>query len=82
MTATGVRGVLLDIEGTTSSVAFVYEVLFPYARRELADFLRRRWGEPAVARACDLIARDAGAPSLAAWVAASLPSPLGGEGSG
>ncbi len=68
MTAPGVRGVLLDIEGTTSSVAFVYEVLFPYARRELADFLRRRWGEPAVSRACERIARDAGAPSLAAWV--------------
>jgi enolase-phosphatase E1 len=67
MTATGVRGVLLDVEGTTSSVAFVYEVLFPYARRELADFLRRRWGEPAAARACEMIARDAGAPSLAAW---------------
>ena len=67
MTATGVRGVLLDIEGTTSSVAFVYEVLFPYARRELADFLRRRWGEPDTARACERIAHDAGAPSLAAW---------------
>ncbi len=59
---------LLDVEGTTSSVAFVYDVLFPYARRELADFLRRRWDEPAVARACDMIARDAGAPSLSAWV--------------
>ena len=62
-----VRGVLLDVEGTTSSVAFVYEVLFPYARRELADFLRRRWSEPDAARACERIARDAGASSLAAW---------------
>ena len=68
MTAPGVRGVLLDIEGTTSSAAFVYGVLFPYARRELADFLRRRWGEPDTARACERIARDAGAASLAAWV--------------
>jgi len=56
----GVRGVLLDVEGTTSSVSFVYEVLFPYARRELADFLRRRWNEPATARACAMIARDGG----------------------
>lgn len=55
-----IRGVLLDVEGTTSSVAFVYEVLFPYARRELHDFLRRRWAEPAVARACATVARDAG----------------------
>ena len=57
---TGIRGVLLDIEGTTSSVAFVYEVLFPYARRELADFLRRRWAEPDTVHACERIARDAG----------------------
>ncbi len=64
---TGIRSVLLDIEGTTSSVAFVYDVLFPYARRELADFLRRRWDEPDTARACERIARDAGAPSPAEW---------------
>ena len=64
---TGVRGVLLDIEGTTSSVAFVYDVLFPYARRELTDFLRRRWAEPDTVHACERIARDAGAPSPAEW---------------
>jgi enolase-phosphatase E1 len=68
VTAFTVRGVLLDVEGTTSSVRYVYDVLFPYARRELDDFLRRRWGDPAVARACELMARDAGAASFAAWV--------------
>ncbi len=65
------RGILLDVEGTTSSVAFVYEVLFPYARRALADFLARRWQDAAVGRACELVARDAGAPSFAAWVGPS-----------
>jgi len=55
MTAPGVRAVLLDIEGTTSSVQFVYEVLFPFARRELTDFLRRRWGDADVARACEKV---------------------------
>ena len=34
------RGVLLDIEGTTTPIAFVYEVLFPYARQQMADYLR------------------------------------------
>ncbi|HBI45371.1 MAG TPA: acireductone synthase [Planctomycetales bacterium] len=63
MIASGLRAVLLDIEGTTSSVQFVYEVLFPFARRELTDFLRRRWGDPDVARACEMIARDAVARS-------------------
>ncbi|MEI9926600.1 MAG: acireductone synthase [Sphingomonas sp.] len=33
------KAILLDIEGTTSSIAFVAEVLFPYARKHLADFI-------------------------------------------
>lgn len=34
-----VRAVLTDIEGTTSSIAFVAEVLFPYARDRLPGFV-------------------------------------------
>ena len=33
------RAILLDIEGTTTPVAFVYETLFPYARRQLRRYL-------------------------------------------
>ncbi len=33
--------VLLDIEGTTTPIDFVYDVLFPYARKNIADFLSR-----------------------------------------
>ena len=58
MTAFAGRHILLDIEGTTSSIAFVADVLFPYARRELESFLRRRWDEPEVARARALLAKD------------------------
>ena len=36
-----VRAILLDIEGTTTPVAFVYEVLFPYARLHVREFLQR-----------------------------------------
>jgi enolase-phosphatase E1 len=36
----GIRVVLLDVEGTTTSVSFVYDVLFPYARAHLAEVLR------------------------------------------
>ncbi len=39
--AQGVRGVVLDIEGTTTPIAFVHEVLFPYARTNLRAFLSR-----------------------------------------
>ena len=35
----GVRGVVLDIEGTTTPISFVYDVLFPYARKNLRAFL-------------------------------------------
>ena len=36
----GVRAVLTDIEGTTTSLAFVKDVLFPYARDALPGFVR------------------------------------------
>jgi enolase-phosphatase E1 len=54
------RAFLLDIEGTTSSVSYVYDVLFPYARERLRDFLSANWNDPQVERARGLIARDAG----------------------
>jgi enolase-phosphatase E1 len=36
----GVRAILTDIEGTTSSLAFVKDVLFPYARDALPAYVR------------------------------------------
>lgn len=32
--------ILTDIEGTTSSIAFVHDVLFPYSRARIADYVR------------------------------------------
>ncbi len=40
--------VLMDIEGTTTSIAFVHEVLFPYARERMAAFLEARANDSAV----------------------------------
>jgi enolase-phosphatase E1 len=37
---TDVRTILLDIEGTTTPIAFVYDVLFPYARAHVREYLR------------------------------------------
>lgn len=34
-----VRGILLDIEGTTTPIAFVHDVLFSYARAHAREFL-------------------------------------------
>jgi enolase-phosphatase E1 len=34
-----IRAILLDIEGTTTPIAFVYDVLFPFARTRLSAYL-------------------------------------------
>jgi len=44
------RAIVLDIEGTTTPVEFVYQVLFPFARTHAAAYLRRE-GESAACRA-------------------------------
>jgi enolase-phosphatase E1 len=45
------RSVLLDVEGTTSPISFVYGTLFPYARGHLCSFLRERSSDPMVTSA-------------------------------
>ena len=35
-----VRFILMDIEGTTTPISFVHDVLFPFAKSRLASFLR------------------------------------------
>ena len=54
------RVILTDIEGTTSSISFVKNVLFPYARAALPAFVREHGQEPAVRRWLDAAAVDAG----------------------
>ncbi|ALP53066.1 haloacid dehalogenase [Candidatus Tenderia electrophaga] len=43
-----IKAVVTDIEGTTSSLSFVKDVLFPYAREHMAEFVRRHAHEPEV----------------------------------
>ena len=54
------KTILTDIEGTTSSISFVKDVLFPYARRALPEFVRQHGDEPVVRRWLDVAAIDAG----------------------
>lgn len=35
-----IRVILTDIEGTTSSISFVHDVLFPYSAEHMAEFVR------------------------------------------
>lgn len=59
--------ILLDIEGTTSPIRFIYEVMFPFVRRELDDYLRVHWGEEPLVGACEQIAQDAGYDFFQDW---------------
>ena len=52
--------ILTDIEGTTSSISFVRDVLFPYARRALPGFVREHGDEPEVRRWLDQVAVENG----------------------
>lgn len=61
------QAVLLDIEGTTSSVRFVYDVLFPFARKHVESYLAQNWRKAAVRDAREQIANDAGGASFQTW---------------
>jgi enolase-phosphatase E1 len=45
----GIRAILLDIEGTTTPIAFVHEVLFAYARSQVRKFLLEHFGSAELA---------------------------------
>jgi enolase-phosphatase E1 len=59
-----IQALLLDIEGTVSSLDFVREVLFPYAREHLGRFIEERRGAREVAHELDAVAQLARAEGL------------------
>lgn len=60
----GVRAVVTDIEGTTSSIAFVKDVLFPFAKRNLDGFVADYRDSPPVRECLDGARALAGSPGL------------------
>jgi enolase-phosphatase E1 len=68
MIETSARGILLDIEGTTSSISFVYDVMFPYVRENIEPFLKSDWDDPAVQTGLLLLANDLKKESLDGWM--------------
>lgn len=62
----GVEAIITDIEGTTSSIAFVHEVLFPYAAEHLPVFVREHASETRVQAQLEAVNAAAGLadPSL------------------
>jgi enolase-phosphatase E1 len=73
--------ILTDIEGTTGSIAFVRDILFPYARERLPAFISDNADTPQVSTLIKDAARDAGFETLTpdeattvflAWMEADL----------
>lgn len=73
------KAILTDIEGTTSSVSFVFDVLFPYAQAHLPDFVRAHAEEALVAAQLAAVRQESGEPDadlerviaiLLDWIAA------------
>ncbi|WKE64137.1 acireductone synthase [Gallaecimonas kandeliae] len=55
-----IKAVVMDVEGTTTDIAFVHKVLFPYARTRLAAFIEEQGDTPAVAEILRAVSLEAG----------------------
>lgn len=72
-----IKAILTDIEGTTSSIDFVHQTLFPYAKANLRQFVRAHAGNEAVQRDLAEVERienrdlslDEAADVLERWIA-------------
>ena len=54
-----IKAVLTDIEGTTSSISFVHDVLFPYAREHLPAYVRTHLDDPQLKSILDAVGEQA-----------------------
>ena len=73
-----IKAIITDIEGTTSAVSFVFEVLFPYAAKHLPNFVRQHAARADVAEQLHAVRRDSHEPDadvervieiLLSWIA-------------
>ncbi len=55
-----IQGDLTDIEGTTTSLSFVKDVLFPYADQQMQDFVVAHRQDPVVANLIDDVRLETG----------------------
>jgi len=55
-----IKAIVTDIEGTTSSIDFVHQTLFPYAKLHLRHFLRAQARRPEVAAQVHAVALEEG----------------------
>jgi enolase-phosphatase E1 len=55
-----IRAILTDIEGTTTDIAFVHTVLFPYAHARIGAYVRAHANDPFVREQLAAVSREAG----------------------
>lgn len=67
-----IKAIVTDIEGTTSSIAFVHDTLFPYARERMAEYLHAHWHEADVRTHTAEVVAEAGCEDTSDSVAAEL----------
>lgn len=67
-----VQAIVTDIEGTTTSLSFVKDILFPYARARIGEFVSRRKLDPVVKDQLDDVVAQAGRPLSHDQVVAQL----------
>ena len=55
-----IKAIITDIEGTTTSLSFVKDILFPYARANMADYIRGHANDPQVKKLLEDVCRESG----------------------
>ena len=53
-----ISAILLDIEGTTTPISFVHDVLFPFSRQHLASYLAEHSDSPEVRNDLELLRKE------------------------
>lgn len=65
--------VVLDIEGTTTPITFVHDVLFPYAHKHVRSFLEEHYTEPFVQETLRMLREQAEGDAAAGMTVTRLP---------
>ena len=58
-----IQAILTDIEGTTSSIDFVHQVLFPYSAKALPEYIRQYYQQPEIAAIITEVRQEIGQPN-------------------
>lgn len=64
MNFTNIKAIVTDIEGTTTSLSFVKDVLFPYADTHMQAFAEQHQADPCVMGQLEAVRRQSGHPEF------------------